>query len=481
MRRRQQQLAARATGQYQSREVDFPLPLQGQRSRVKNADFSGLSAAELINLQSDGLSLVTPKNYSLEVNQGIGVIPFEFGTSVTPIIVAATGFTKDGTAYTTPLTETPSYAYLSGNAVMVIQGRNALRFDGTDFRESNFTSGDVEPTELDGIIAHQDRVFLWKTGSELNFYYGDVGAVTGQLAEFPLGRLGNITGTIVAMKSLTVDAGHGMNDTLAIFTSTGYVVGYEGLDPGDANDWRQLHRIKVPSVIDERAFVEVGSDLWMLTAGGVLSVRNSLQQGNLALVNTISDAIQDELVKEIAGGGTWSMHLAADAQNVIINCVDDEISKQWILDTDSKGWSRTTYPAREWFNDGLKTKFITLEGQVATLGDDGEEAMFATKWVSSWFRAPRATGICYVLPTILAKGPLAVSVTILSDHDGTGNDVTEAAQTVTIQPDNPADGASQIVSLNEIIGCDTVGSVFQLTVEVTAKWAQIVNMKVALQ
>lgn len=478
--RSSQRAAARQSGAHLSQEVEFPLPLRGVMSEVRSAEFSGLHAAELNNLRSDGSSILTPENYTVQSGAGIGYVPFEFGNSTIPILVTSSGLSRNGVSYPVNMTEVPSFGYISSNAIMAIPNVGVIRYDGTAFSSAEYTSGDITVSELDGFTAHQDRAFLWSKGQGLDFYYGDVGAVTGPLTQFPLGRLGNITGTIKAIRSLTVDAGHGMNDVLAIFTSTGQIITYEGVDPGDALDWRQQARIKVAPVISENGFVEVGSDLWMLTGAGVVSVQGSLRQGSLALIDTITDTIQDDLVEKLAEGGNWSMHLSADSRRVFINRVFNDVSSQYIFHTDSKSFSVGDYPARNWHNEGLITKFTTIAGDTATLSKAGTEKTFSCRWVSSWFRVPRGVGLTYIRPTILANGPLEVKVVILSDHDGTGVDIAESEQTVSIEPDDPADVGGR-VSLNEIIGVDAVGEVFQLRMEIAATWAQIVNMKVALQ
>lgn len=470
-----------------ARDISIPLPLRGVFIEAKTAEISGIYAGELTNWQSNGSSLrlrsqhVYAANGAVACKTGAGAavlqrIPFEFGAAAQYIEVEQ-GTIRSGD-FSTPRTfsKPMGVAYISSNAVLADGNGAPLLFSQAGFSNSAFTTTTgVDPKTLDGVIGHQDRLFFWKTGGDLDFYYGDVGGVSGPLARFPLGRLGNITGTILCCKSLTVDAGHGMNDTLAIFTSTGNIVVYEGLNPGDTQDWRQLTRIKTAPPVSKDAFVEVGSDLWMLTASGVVSVQQTVRDSSLALVSTMSRAIQEKLVAQIAEGGEWSMHLSADALRVVINRVYKGVSAQFIYYTDSKSWSEASFPALRWHNLGRKTEFTALDGDLATLDPGGSE-LISAKWVSSWFRLPRSGGITYLQPTIIADGPLAVTVTLLSDHDTLPGDVSEASQTVTIQPDNTP-GAGERVALNEIIAVDAVGDVFQLRMEVTAKWAELISLK----
>lgn len=480
--RQRQRAAARAQGYVQAQEINIPLPVKGMLVEASTAEISGLYAGELKNWRTTGASLRLRSQHSLALSGDIAShrIAFEYGSAQQYINVLAdqikSGIATKSRRFVRPL----DVAFISSHAVMVDGHGDAILFDGLQFSDGVFTTGTSLPaSKLDGVIGHQDRLFFWKTGDDLDFYYGDVGAITGELVRFPLGRLGNITGSMICLQSITIDAGHGMNDTLAVFTSTGKIVAYEGLNPGDPNDWRQITRISAAPPISKNAFISVGSDLWMLTATGVVSVTQTIRNSSLALVNTVSRPIQEKLVAQIAEGGDWSMHLTADATGVIINRVFEGASSQFIYRTDTKTWLETDYPAKAWHNIGLKTQFTTLDGQLATMDDAGSFQITA-RWVSSWFRLPRSGGITFLKPTIIAKGPLEVKVTLLSDHDATGTDIAESEQTVTIEPDNPADPGGR-VSLNEIIAVDAVGEVFQLQMEVTAEWAELVNLRAGVQ
>lgn len=477
-----QRRAERASGASLAREISIPLPLKGLLVEAKSAEVSGLYAGELMNWKSTGVSLRT-RSIQSPVSGGGSAwqrIPFEFGQHQQFVRVQLVGTETDTVAGGRTMAAPVRSALISSNLIMVDGAAAPQLYDGNAFSASAFTTDTgIAPATFDGVLAHQDRPFFWKEGDGLDFYYGDVGAIGGGLSRFPLGRLGNITGKIVCMKSLTIDAGHGMNDTLAIFTSTGKIVCYEGLDPSDAQDWRQVNRITAAAPISPDAFIEVGADVWMLTAAGVVSVNSTLANGALALVNTISRPVREKLTEQLKEGGDWSMHLSADASSVIINRVFNGVASQFIYRTDTKAWDETDFPAAFWHNLGLETYFTGLDGKLYTM-DGGSGTAMTARWVSSWFRLPRSGAITGLVPTILARGALDVSVTLLSDHDETSGDIAEATQTVRIDPDDPADPGGR-VSLNEMIAVDAVGDVFQITLEVTAEWAEMVSLKAWVQ
>lgn len=471
---------ARNTSQNLAREVPVPLPLRGLFVEGKTSEISGMYAAKLENWRSNGFSVELRQAAELQESTAgvIQRIPYSFGANPSLICVKSGSVIGNGISQVYTSTGKLSAAYISGNALLAGGAEGPATFDGSMWWLGGFTTTTgLSPTEFTGVIAHHDRPFFWKEGDDLDFYYGGVGAISGALVQFPLGRLGNIEGTIVGLRSMTVDAGHGMNDVLAIFTSAGNIVAYEGLNPGDTADWRQLNRLKVAPPVSQHAFVQVGGDTWMLTSAGVVSVIDTLRQSKQALVNTVSRPVQKELRAQVEEGGEWSMHLAANGSAVIVNRVFNGIATQHILATDSNAWFTATYPAADWYSLGQETGFTDLSGNRWLLTGQSEE--ITAIWHSSWFRLPRAGGIEYLVPTILANGPLTMTIAVLTDHDETAADVAEATQTVTISPDDPADVNGQ-VSINEEIAIDAVGDVFQIRMEVTAAWAEMVSLKAAL-
>lgn len=477
MRRAQQKRAARSAGGHQARQIVIPLPVNGMLHEANTAEVRGIYAGELLNWRSTGASLrLRPPHSQVSVGeQALQRIAFEYGAFQEYITVTETAISASDIAFERACDRPFQTAFISSNAVMVDGNGDPVLFNGQAFSTGAFSPNTaLTADQFDGVVAHQDRLFFWKTGDALDFYYGGVGAITGPLTRFPLGRLGNIRGSILALASITVDAGEDINDTLAIFTTTGDIVIYQGLNPGDANDWRLVTRITAAPPLSKDAFLRVGSDLWMLCNAGIVSITQTIRDSSLALVNTVSRPIQEKLVEQIAEGGEWSLHMQADARAIFIQRMYRGCPSQFIYGTDTQSWREADIPARQWHNIGKLTQFTTLGGFLGTLDGKGIVPVTA-RWTSSWFRLPRATGISFIRPTIKALGPLQVKITILSDHDGTGVDIAEAEQVITIEPDDAMDSAAK-VALNERIAVDAVGEVFQIRMEVSAKWAEIVSV-----
>lgn len=479
MRRSAQARAQRSAGVGVGTDIPVPLPLRGLFSEARRGEVAGFFAGELLNWESTGaaLRIRPPVAILSEPSAVLRRIPFEFGADPRYIEIYADRAECGDASITRAFSASCAVAYISGQAVIADGLGVPVRFDGSAFHEMTIApSTDIDPARFDGVIAHHDRLYFWESGGDLDFYHSaTVGGVSGTFTRFPLGRLGNITGSIAALASLTIDAGHGMNDTLAVMTTTGEIVAYEGLNPADPQDWRLLTRVKAAAPIGNEGFARIGSDLWMMTATGLVSIMDSIRQGVLALVGNVSRPIAQDIMDAVEGeGGRWQIHAAADGARIIVNQITDARSRQWVFHVEGQAWSNTDYPAAGFHNLGGRTQMTMRDGALAEMrGQANPNELITARWVSSWFRLPRATALRLLHPTIISAGPVTLRVVVLSDHDGTAADISQSEQIVTVEPDRP--GAR--VALNERIACDAVGATFQLHIEVTAAWAEIVNLR----
>jgi hypothetical protein len=106
------------------------------------------------------------------------------------------------------------------------------------------------------------------------------------------------------------------------------------------------------------------------------------------------------------------------------------------------------------------------------MSNTGTDEVITATLGTSWFNMGRRGEVMSIKPTIYASGPVRLRVWILADHQDTDADLAETAQTITLYPE---EGGSR-VTLSDFIGSDAVGTVFKIRLEVTAKWAELVEM-----
>lgn len=482
--RRQQAMRNRRQqgGGATAREITIPLPLRGILYQARAAQVSNLYASELLNWRSNGVSLVTRPglNWSGEPSNVLQRVPFEFSGAPRYIELRASQAVCGGVTFDRLFTGTAMSVEISSNVIIVDGFGNPVRFNGTAFSEAIFTTTtDADPRRFNGAIAHQDRLFFWNT-DEPDFYYAEeVGGIEGALIRFPLSRLGNVTGKIVAMRSLTVDAGNDINDMLAIFMSSGQIIIYQGLDPSDSESWSLTARVQAAPPISRDSFTAVGSDVWMLTTNGVVSVSESIRSSTLALVSDLSLSIAEEIKALIEEGGAarWSLFTARDGSMIVINRIQGVTAQQFIYYPLSKSWATGSAPVRALHNLGTVPEATSFNGRLGRFSTESGEEMITARWVSSWFEVGQSASLCWVKPLIRAKGPLTVRLVTLSDRRDTAADIAESEQSITMEPEGDDGG---IVTLDDEFACDAEGSSFQMTLEVTATWAEIVSVKVGV-
>lgn len=481
-RRRQAARAERGFGRQISSETPWPLPTSGLNSKAEFGRVRGQLAQVLNNGVSDGISIKMRDGYSKRADTTpMQRIPFEFGDDDTYIEIRPTEAT-DGTAvYVRDFPGDVMATEISANVLMADGAGEIVAYDGTAFSDAGFTTTDgKDPAEFDGVFSHQDRPYLWDS-STLDFYYGDVGAVTGLLTKFPLSRLGNITGKIMILDSMTVNAAHGMNDVLVIVTTTGWIILYEGLNPGDATDWRLLGRVRVAAPVSKFAVESFGSDLWFLTTRGLVSVQESLAKGVMALVSEVAKPTSDLIVADIKAHRAlpgWQIVTREDGEQVMLNVPTDTGFKQYVFRVDAPAWQTTDFPARWWHNLSGFTEFTGSDGRLyrpeSDIGDDGADITMT--WHSAWVRIPGRRELAYLVPTIIANGPLEVKVAVLTNNNETAGDIAQAEQIITLEPENP--GTS--VTLNEVIGINASGRSFKVRWEITGSQVEFVDLTAGL-
>ncbi len=183
----------------------------------------------------------------------------------------------------------------------LVNGSDApLEYDGTTV--STMTVSGPTINNLIGINVFSSRSYFWEDDSQ-DFWYSATNALGGALTIFPLSRVGQFGGKLIAMGTWTKDGGAGMNDLAVFFMSSGEVIVYSGSDPASFS-LVGVFRIGAPLSI--RGAIKLGGDLVVITRDGYEPLKGVIEKARLGTSGLISDQINPAVTEAAqAYGGNY--------------------------------------------------------------------------------------------------------------------------------------------------------------------------------
>lgn len=143
-------------------------------------------------------------------------------------------------------------------------------FDGTTFSDMTITG----PTAANviGGCAYRNRLYLFESSSGSLWYSELPRNVQGTFIEFPTTGSIQQSGNIVCAFSVTSTNSVQPETFLGVYYDTGEVVLFRGSYPGSA-DWQVAGIFNAGNPIGTQSYINVEGDVWLLTYGGITSVR----------------------------------------------------------------------------------------------------------------------------------------------------------------------------------------------------------------
>jgi len=201
-------------------------------------------------------------------------------------ISLATGFTSD-------IWDCAQFDDASGGARMgLVNGADApQQYDGTTISAMTISGSGLTPANLNGIQIHKARSYFWDDRAQ-DFWFSATNALGGVLSKFPLGRLPNTGGNLMAMVTWSIDSGNGPQDAAVFVMNSGVVLVYSGSDPSTTTDWALVGRYNLGAPISKRAIKKIGADVVIATKSGYVSLAQIFQSGDF---NESSSAISTKI------------------------------------------------------------------------------------------------------------------------------------------------------------------------------------------
>lgn len=221
------------------------------------------------------------------------------------------------------------------------------------------------------VSTFKNRMWLVEKNSRNAWYLG-TNSITGLATKFPLGSIFQLGGYLVAIGTLSQDAGNGPDDYLCFLTSNGEVAIYSGTDP--ASDLGLVGRFQIGQPIPLRPLLQVGGDLFVLTDDGVVSMIKALNVDKAAisritLTNKINTLL-NQYIQSYRSNFGWQMFAYPKGNWAIVNVpVTEESSQvQFVMNTITGAWC---------FFDGLNANTWCLLGENLYFGGNAGDVYVA--------------------------------------------------------------------------------------------------------
>ncbi len=449
----------RSAGRAKARVYTEPSPSKGVNVIENRFDLGPQECEYLKNWWSEGGHLEARPGYAEFADTGTGLmarslITHEVGLT-TAMFAASGGELWDVTAGGSGVSAISgmgsddwSFASISNNTVACNAdlGDYVKRYDGTAWQNANFTSDDIDPRTLTGVFEHKERLFFFRP-NDANFYHGTLGGVQGALTKFPLENLGNLSGSLTAGGSWTVDSGKGNQDLAVFIFSSGDIIVYEGSDPTDAEAWALVGRFRTAQPVGgHRATLNYGPDLVVMTRDGFMTIRQILNEGPAAQIRAMSRSIMP-LVRSVSastkGQVGWDSIFSPDGAMIIFSAPAPAALNtdyiQFVFNPETKAWFMwEDLSAVAWGTFDGKLYFVKADGKVylfdeGAITDDGAaiDVEAHMRW-SGMGNQNINKRVNSVQPLIVCDGTLTMDVTTLADLDEGGEALALNTQTLVL-------------------------------------------------
>lgn len=359
----------------------IPAPFQGWNTIDSIAEIPSNMALVLDNWIPSTASVISRKGVSIyATNVGSGNIDalFELNAKTINKFIAASSDSIWDVSAAGPATLLAS-GFTSGqwqgavyNAQLgLVNGiDNPQVYDGTTVSAMTVSGSGLTIQDLNSIMVYKNRTYFTAKNSQ-DFWYSGLSTLGGSLTKFPLGKVGNFGGNLIAIQGLTNDGGNGQDDNICFFMSTGEIIVYSGLDPG--TDFVLIGVFYAGRPITPRGIIKFGPDILFITNDGYNTVSSllplSFGKDNVGLSKYIKGAAANAVAANPTGFG-WQACISPGENLLVINVPQpNNIYVQHVLNVNTTAWcSFSGLNARCWAVFGNTLYYGGTDGTVYMYG-----------------------------------------------------------------------------------------------------------------
>ena len=334
-----------------------PAPVGGLNARDSEDNMSPLDALKMDNFTPGFGSVNVREGYSAyasgvgSASSSVQTIATFISGSTSKLIAAANGSIFDisttGTAsslasgFSANRWQTANFNGLMG----LVNGTDTpQQFNGTTVSSLTVSGSGLTSTDLIGITVFKNRSYFWEDDSQ-DFWYSALDTLGAGVSKFPLSRVGDFGGKLVAINSMARDGGDGPDDLFVAVMSSGDVIVYQGTDPNSASTWQIVGVYRSSPAVDVRAVVKVGGDLILVTRAGYVSVAQLMQFGSIANIDpnlsfgSKINPLAREKVENNAANTGWQAILGPESELLLFNIPTSSTTfEQHVFNLGTKAW-----------------------------------------------------------------------------------------------------------------------------------------------
>lgn len=333
-----------------------PPPVGGWNTRDALDMMDPSDAVKMVNWFPRTSDCISRPGYALHCDTGEGSHSVQFLRELNHesnkyLLAGCNGKLIDVTS-ATPSTEGSGF---SSNLWQAVQFKGKLflangidapqDWDGSTLTATSWSGSGLTVTNLIQPFVFKNRLFFVEKNKAKFWYTATAGSITGTLTAFDVAENLSQGGDIVFITKINRDGGDGPDDLFVIMLNTGYAIVYQGTDPGDAQAWSLVGTYFVGQPIGVRGFLEVGSDVILITKAGYVALTTVLPFGRaLRTKDTISDKIAGAASDAIGRYGSafnWGAIVHAAGDMLMINVpISATASDQHVMNMNTNSWTR---------------------------------------------------------------------------------------------------------------------------------------------
>lgn len=310
------------------------------------------------------------------------------------------------------------------------------KYDGTTLSDNVFTGSGLIPANLVGGTNFKNYLITWEN-NKCGFWYGDSDAISGPLTFFDLSTIARYGGYVISCTVWTYNTsgGSGLQARLVIILSTGEVLIYEGSNPGDATVWALIASCKIARPVSQRAILELGGDIYILTEYDLVSLTDILRNNEKPNTQSLLIGAISKAVASYKTSFGWQLIYYPNGSLIILNVptsVSNEF-EQYVVNLATGGASRflnmngycfAVYNDNLYFG-GDEVVYQGLNGE----NDNGEFITITARQAYSNYGIDKEKTLNYIKPYFKFDSDVDISTTI--SYDFKENTIYQVNQALT--------------------------------------------------